>query len=104
MSPALERLATEMYVRGLSPRDIEDALKAGDGRPLVSKSAVSEITKSLSDEYDRFCQRDLSGYDVVYLFGDGVCESVRLQLGAKEAILCAWAILSNGRKVLLHLE
>ena len=104
VSPELERLATEMYVRGLSTRDIEDALKDEQGRPLVSKSGVSEITESLSEEYERFCRRDLSGYDVVYLFVDGVYESLRLQLGAKEAILCAWAILSNGRKVLLHLD
>jgi putative transposase len=99
----LERLAIEMYVRGLSTRDIEDTLKDSNGNNLISKDGVSQITASLSDEYDRFCQRDLSGYDVVYLFVDGVYESLRLSLGAKEAILCAWAILSDGRKVLLHL-
>ena len=98
VSPELERLATEMYVRGLSARDIEDALKDEQGNLLHSKSGVSEITEALSKEYNRFCRRDLSGYDVVYLFVDGVYESLRLQLGAKEAILCAWAILSNGRK------
>jgi transposase-like protein len=103
MSSELERLAIEMYVRGLSTRDIEDALKAPDGQPLISKDGVSEITEALSEEYERFCARDLSGFDVVYLFVDGVYESLRLELGAKEAILCAWAILSNGRKVLLHL-
>lgn len=95
MTPELERLAIEMYVRGLSTRDIEDTFKDKDG--------VSQITEALSEEYERFCSRDLSGYDVVYLFVDGVYESLRLELGAKEAILCAWAILSNGRKVLLHL-
>ncbi len=99
----LERLALEMYVRGLSTRDIEDTLKDANGNNLISKDGVSQITESLADEYDRFGQRDLSGYDVVYLFVDGVYESLRLSLGAKEAILCAWAILSDGRKILLHL-
>jgi transposase-like protein len=99
----LERLIIEMYARGLSTRDIEDTLKDKDGNLLISKSGVSQVTESLSEEYDRFCGRDLSGYDVVYLFLDGVYESVRLRAGAKEAILCAWAILSNGHKVLLHL-
>ncbi len=99
----LERLAIEMYVRGLSTRDIEDTLKDANGKKLISKDGVSQITESLSDEYERFCQRALSGYDVVYLFVDGVYESLRLNLGAKEAILCAWAILSDGRKILLHL-
>jgi len=103
MTPELERLAIEMYVRGLSTRDIEDTLKDKDGKNLISKDGVSQITEALSEEYERFCSRDLSGYDVVYLFVDGVYESLRLELGAKEAILCAWAILSNGRKVLLHL-
>jgi len=102
-SGELERLIIEMYARGLSTRDIEDTLKDKDGNLLISKSGVSEVTESLSDEYERFCQRDLSGYDVVYLFLDGVYESVRLRAGAKEAILCAWGILSNGHKVLLHM-
>ena len=100
----LERLAIEMYVRGLSTRDIEDTFKDDNGKNMISKDGVSQITESLSDEYNRFCERDLSTYDVVYLFVDGVYESIRFNLGAKEAILCAWAILSNGRKILLHLS
>jgi putative transposase len=103
ISPELERLAIEMYTRGLSTRDIEDALKGKDGKTLISKTGVSEITKELSEEYERFCTRDLSHYDVVYLFVDGVYESLRRETGPKEALLCAWGILSNGRKVLLHL-
>lgn len=102
-SGELERLIIEMYTRGLSTRDIEDTLKDKDGNLLISKSGVSQVTASLSEEYDRFCDRDLSGYDVVYLFLDGVYESVRLRAGAKEAILCAWGILSNGHRILLHL-
>lgn len=103
LSPNLEHLAIEMYVRGMSTRDIEDALRTEDGKSLISKDGVSQITEALSQEYERFCKRDLAGYDVVYLFVDGVYESLRFNLGAKEALLCAWAILSNGRKVLLHL-
>jgi len=99
----LERLAIEMYVRGLSTRDIEDTLIDENGKSFISKDGVSQITQALTDEYERFCRRDLSSYDVVYLFVDGVYESLRLSLGAKEAILCAWGILSNGRKVLLHI-
>ncbi len=102
-SQELQRLVVEMYARGLSTRDIEDCLTDREGHCLISKSGVSEITASLNEEYERFCRRDLSGYDVVYLFVDGVYESLRLEAGFKEAILCAWAILSNGHKVLLHL-
>ncbi len=103
-TPELERLATEMYVRGLSTRDIQDTFTDDNGTCLISKDGVSQITESLSEEYDRFCQRDLSSYDVVYLFVDGVYESLRLTLGAKEAILCAWGILADGRKMLFHIS
>lgn len=103
LSPRLERLALEMYVRGLSTRDVEEALRDEEGKIVLSKSSVSEITESLSEEYERFIGRDLSGYDVVYLFLDGVYESLRVQAGFKEAIFCAWAILSSGQKVMLHL-
>jgi transposase-like protein len=92
-----------MYARGLSTRDIEDLLRDRTGQVMISRSGVSQITEVLSQEYERFCSRDLAGYDVVYLFSDGVYESMRMQGGSNEAILCAWGILSNGQKVLLHL-
>ena len=40
----LERLAVEVYARGLSTRDIEDAFTHETGRRLLSRAAVSEIT------------------------------------------------------------
>ena len=64
---------------------------------------MSELTEELWQEYKRFCQRDLSGFDVVYLFVDAVYESLRQLAGMKEAILCCWAITSGGHKVLLHI-
>ena len=102
-SEELERLAIEMYVRGLSTRDIQDTFVDESGRSFLSKDGVSQLTQSLYEEYERFSKRDLSRYDVVYLFIDGVYENMRLTLGVKEAILCAWGILSDGRKILLHL-
>lgn len=56
----LERLAVEMYARGCSTRDIEAALSDDQGRPLVSRTAVSEITEVLWQEYEEFATRDLS--------------------------------------------
>ena len=55
-------------------------------RQKSSKDAVSELTEELWEEYQRFSERDLSGYDVVYLFADGVFESLRQEAGMKEAI------------------
>src|SRR5690606_15528260 len=102
----LERLVVEMYVRGLSTRDIEDALQelGGEGTSLLSHASVSRVSEELWKEYEAFTQRDLSGFDVVYLFADAVYESLRQQAGAQEAILVTWAILRDGRKVLLHMS
>lgn len=105
-SPALEKLAVEMYARGLSTRDIEDLLKelSDEQESLLSKSAVSRVTEVLWEEFEAFAKRDLSSFDVVYLFCDAVYESLRQQAGCRQAILVTWAICSDGSKVLLHLS
>lgn len=102
-SEVLERLAMEMYARGMSTRDVEDAFRDATGELLLSRSAVSEITDQLWTQYEEFTRRDLSGIAVEYLFVDGIYESLRRH-GAKEAVLVAWGIDSEGRKHLLHLQ
>ncbi|HVX84631.1 MAG TPA: IS256 family transposase [Phycisphaerae bacterium] len=107
-SPALEKMVIEMYARGLSTRDIEELLKTLspeelEGRPLLSRSAVSEVTDALLEEHNAFVERDLAGHDVVYLFADAVFESLRAQ-GCRQAILVTWGICIDGAKVLLHLS
>lgn len=102
-SEELERLAVEMYARGLSVRDVEAVFSDEDGRSLLSRTAVSEVTEKLWEEYEAFATRDLSEHEVWYLFVDGVAE--RLRPGQRrEAVLCAWGIDANGQKVLLHLS
>jgi transposase-like protein len=98
---ALEALAVEMYARGLSTRDIEEAFRDDNGQALLSRTAVSEVTEKLWAEYEAFCARDLSEFEVLYLFVDGVAE--RLHPGQpREAVLCAWAICADGKKILVH--
>jgi len=99
---ALEDLAVELFARGLSTRDIGAAFTDADGRRLVSRAAVSEITERLWEEYEAFTRRDLSEFDIVYLFVDGIAE--RLRAGCpREPVIAAWGIGRNGQKVLLHL-
>lgn len=100
---ALERMASEMYARGLSTRDIEEVFVSANGERLLSRSVVSEVTESLQQEFEAFQQHDLSGYDLECLFLDAIYEALRLKAGVKEAVLCAWGILRDGRKVLLHM-
>jgi putative transposase len=102
-SEALERLVVEMYARGLSTRDVEECFRdETSGELMISRTAVSEITDRLWEDYREFCERDLSWVEVEYLFLDAVYESLR-RYGAKEGILAAWCITTDGRKVLLHL-
>jgi putative transposase len=99
---ALEDLAVELYARGLSTRDIEDAFTDESGRRRLSRAAVSEITERLWAEYEAFIKRNLSEYRIVYLYVDGIAE--RLHAGQpREAVIAAWGIGEDGRKVLLHL-
>lgn len=101
-SDVLERLVTEMYARGMSTRDVEDAFRDATGEMVISRSAVSEVTDRLWEQYQQFISRDLSDIDVEYLFVDAIFESLR-RWGAKEAVLAAWGVDGDGRKHLLHL-
>ncbi len=99
----LERLAVEMYARGLSVRDIEAAFTDRRGRCVLSRSAASRVSEALWTEYQAFAQRDLSDIDLAYLFVDGIHE--RLHLGQpREAVLAAWGITTAGHKALLGLQ
>jgi transposase-like protein len=103
-SDVLEYLVVQMYSRGLSTRDVEEAFRdPHTGEMLLSRTAVSQITDSLWEDYQAFCQRDLSDFAVEYLFLDAVYERLRRVGNTKEALLCAWGICRDGRKVLLHL-
>jgi putative transposase len=96
-SEELEALAVEMYARGLSTRDIEALFADERGQSMLSRTAVSEITQRLWAEYEAFASRDLSEFEVIYLFVDGLAE--RLHLGqAREAVLVAWGVLADGHK------
>lgn len=98
----LERLAVEMYARGLSVRDIEAAFTDESGRCALTKSAASELTERLWADYQAFAGRDLAEFRVLYLYVDGIAE--RLHLGQpREAVLAAWGIVESGAKVLLGL-
>jgi len=99
----LEKLAAEMYARGLSTRDIEDALYEASGEMVLSRTSVSKVTEVLWKEYEAFRRRDLSQYEVEYLFVDAIFESVRKLADIKEAILVGWGILRDGTKVPLSM-
>lgn len=102
LSGNLSRLVIEMYALGMSTRDVEQALEGALGGFVLSKSSVSEITEELTAEYEAFKSRDLSGFDAAYLFLDTVYEPLR-RFDCRTGVMCCWAYLADGRKVLLDL-
>ena len=102
-SDVLGQMVTEMYVRGLSTRDIENMFIETLGQRLLSRSSVSRITRRLQQDFDAWRKRDLSGLKILYLFLDAIYLPLRQGIKEKEGVLCAYGILENGKKVLLHL-
>jgi len=51
-SDMLGRLVREMYVRGLSTRDVEEMFTEALGQRVLSRSGVSRITSRLQKDFD----------------------------------------------------
>jgi len=103
-TPDLEDLVRGMYVRGLSTRDVNELYGEAFGASRLSKSTVSRISQRLTQDFDRWRKRDLSDLPVVYLFLDGQYHAARQGTDEKEGVLSAYALLEDGRPVLLHLD
>lgn len=62
LSEKVKMMAVEMYVRGLSTRDIEATLQEPNGKPMFSRSMISALAERLYQQYREFQERDLSQY------------------------------------------
>jgi putative transposase len=100
----LEGLVRGMYVRGLSTQDVSALYHDTFGASRLSKSTVSRVTQQLNQDFDVWRRRDLSDLPVAYLFLDGQYHAVRQGSDEKEGVLSAYALLEDGRPVLLHLD
>lgn len=100
----LESLVRGMYVRGLSTQDVSALYAETFGGSRLSKSTVSRVTQQLNQEFDAWRRRDLSELPIVYLFLDGQYHAVRQGTDEKEGVLSAYALLEDGRPLLLHLD
>lgn len=68
---ALESLVIAGFVRGLSTRDVEATLEEALGeQAALSKSTVSRVCSVLVDQFQLWQRRDLSDYELDYLFAD----------------------------------
>ena len=102
-SEILRKMVLEMYVKGLSTRDVENLFVETFGKRVISKSGVSEIAERLTEDFNVWRKRDLSDLKILYLFLDGIYLPARQGTDVQEAVLGAYAILESGEKVLLHL-
>lgn len=100
----LEALIRGMYVRGLSTQDVSALYGDTFGLSRLSKSTVSRVTQQLNQAFDTWRRRDLSDLPIVYLFLDGQYHAARQGTDEKEGVLSAYALLEDGRPVLLHLD
>ena len=103
-SETLEALIPQLYVKGLSVRDISDTFKAVLQDEGVSPATASRIGQRIGEDFDAWRTRSLAGYDVLYLLVDGMYLKLRPEAAEKQPVLIAYAILWDGRKVLLHID
>jgi transposase-like protein len=103
-SKRLLELIPLLYVKGMSQRDIEAALVEALSVNGTGRSVIAEICQSLRPEFRQWQERSLKSLRVVYLFLDGIYLKLRPEDRKAVAVLCAYGILADGRKVLVHLE
>jgi putative transposase len=102
-SSRLLELVPMLYVKGMSQRDIEEALVDALGVEASGRSVINEVCRKLHGDFDRWQDRDLNEFHVLYLFLDGIYLKLRPEDKRAIAVLCAYGMLWDGRKVLLHM-
>jgi putative transposase len=88
-SSRLLELVPMLYVKGMSQRDIEEALVEALGVEATGRSVINEVCRSLRGDFERWQDRDLSEFHVLYLFLDGIYMKLRPEDKRKVAVLCA---------------
>jgi putative transposase len=99
----LHKVVMEAIVRGLSYRDVEECFTDQEGEAILSRGSMTELMEGINKEFEEFRKSDLSEHDIVYLYFDGVYESVK-KYTRNQTILCCWGVSSEGEKLLLGLS
>ena len=73
-------LLPELYLHGLAKGDFELALRGllGEGAPL-SAGSIQRLKGKWQREYQEWKQEDLSGFEVVYQWADGIYVKTELE-------------------------
>ena len=102
-SKRLLELVPLLYVKGMSQRDIESVLVEALGVQGTGRSVINEVCRGLRADFARWQDRSLEKEQPMYLFLDGTYLKLRPEDKRAIAVLCAYAMRWDGRKVLLHL-
>jgi putative transposase len=98
--PQVEATVREMFLRGVSTRQVETVVEPLLGTGL-SAQTVSRMTRTLDAEVARYQRRPLVD-TYQYLFLDGVTLKVKGTSGVKKKLLlCAYGITVSGTRELL---
>jgi len=89
-SRRLLELVPTLYVKGMSQRDIEQALVEALGVEGTGRSVVNEVCRSLRADFERWQDRPLEAEAVMYLFLDGTYLKLRPEDKKAIAVLCAY--------------
>jgi putative transposase len=102
-SPKVTEVLPLLYLHGLSSKDFVPALEQFLGSPAgLSASAITRLTGAWQEEYRRWCDRDLSGADYVYVWADGLHFGVRLDQD-RVCTLVVIGVRADGKKELVAL-
>jgi transposase-like protein len=102
---ALVAVVPECYVMGVSTREVESIAQKSLGIQGLSKSQVSEMTKSLDAVVEAFRSRPLDEGPYPYVWMDAlVVKSREMGRVVNVAVIVATAVNREGRKVILGLD
>ena len=100
-SPDVDQAVLSTFLAGVSTRRIEEALGSLLGNKFLSATTVSEITKSLNEQVQRFHSQPLTD-DFAYLVFDGIYLRMKSPLQSKRrCVLVAYGIKANGQRQLM---
>jgi putative transposase len=101
---SIEELLPWLYLKGMSTGDFSTALTTllGQSAPGLSAATISRLKEVWQEEQQRWCKRDLSGKNFVYLWVDGLHFGVRLE-DASQCLLVVIGATIEGKKELLAL-
>jgi transposase-like protein len=104
-SKSVQELIPWLYLKGISTGDFSEALQAliGPDAAGFSPNVVVRLKEQWSQEYDTWCERDLSEKQYVYVWADGIYANIRLEdeANSRQCLLVLMGATADGEKELI---